>query len=283
MMEETLIVEEDARERARRASWDDTMEGLVLTVQKWWHIVWTAFVGLFIGIVPGAGASIAAFVAYQQSRVWSKHPERYGTGIPEGVIAPEAANNGVTSGTLVPMMALGVPGGSTAAVMMIVLQYHGMVMGPRLFITDPGLAYGVFVAMAVSYVFMIFTILPLARYMARIVLIETKYLVPIIILVCIVAAFSERQYMFDMGLALVFGVIGYIAHKTNYHVTAMLVGVILGPLFEEYLVRSLRISEGHLGVLFSSTLGNVLWGLLVLSLVAPALRAYVHRLKAAGK
>lgn len=283
MMEETLIVEEDARERARRASWDDTMEGLVLTVQKWWHIVWTAFVGLFIGIVPGAGASIASFVAYQQSRVWSKHPELYGTGIPEGVIAPESANNGVTSGTLVPMMALGVPGGSTAAVMMIVLQYHGMVMGPRLFISDPGLAYGVFVAMAVSYIFMIFTILPLARYMARIVLIETKYLVPIIILVCIVAAFSERQYMFDMGLALVFGVIGYIAHKTNYHVTAMLVGVILGPLFEEYLVRSLRLSEGHLGVLFSSTLGNVLWGLLVLSLVAPALRAYSHRLRAAGK
>ena len=282
MMEETLIVEEDARERARRASWEDTMEGLTLTVQKWWHIVWTSFVGLFIGIVPGAGASIAAFVAYQQSRVWSKHPERYGTGIPEGVIAPEAANNGVTSGTLVPMMALGVPGGSTAAVMMIVLQYHGMVMGPRLFISDPGLAYGVFVAMAVSYVFMIFTILPLARYMARIVLIETKYLVPIILLVCIVAAFSERQYMFDMGLALVFGVIGFIAHKTNYHVTAMLVGVILGPLFEEYLVRSLRISEGHLGVLFSSTLGNVLWGLLVLSLVVPALRGYVRREKARG-
>lgn len=274
MMEDKLIVEEDARERAMRSNWADTVEGLVITAQKWWHIVWTSFVGLFIGIVPGAGASIAAFVAYQQSRVWSKHPELYGTGIPEGVIAPEAANNGVTSGTLVPMMALGVPGGSTAAVMMIVLQYHGMVMGPRLFITDPGLAYGVFVAMAVSYIFMIFTILPLARYMARIVLIETKYLVPIIILVCTVAAFSERQYMFDMGLALVFGVIGYIAHKTHYHVTAMLVGVILGPLFEEYLVRSLRLSEGQLGVLFSSTLGNILWGLLVLSLVAPAARSY---------
>ena len=282
MMEETLIVEEDARERARQSNWSDTVEGLKITVQKWWHIVWTSFVGLLIGIVPGAGASIAAFVAYQQSRVWSKHPELYGTGIPEGVIAPEAANNGVTSGTLVPMMALGVPGGSTAAVMMIVLQYHGMVMGPRLFISDPGLAYGVFVAMAVSYVFMIFTILPLARYMARIVLIETKYLVPIIMLVTIVAAFSERQYVFDMGLALVFGVIGYLAHKTNYHVTAMLIGVILGPLFEEYLVRSLRLSDGHLSVLFSSTIGNVLWALLVLSLALPAARAYVARLKAQG-
>ena len=277
MIEEKMIVEDDARARAMQASWADTIDGLRITVQKWWHIVWTGFIGLFIGIVPGAGASIAAFVAYQQSRMWSKHPELYGTGIPEGVIAPESANNGVTSGTLVPMMALGVPGGSTAAVMMIVLQYHGMVMGPRLFATNPELAYGVFVSMAVAYIFMIITILPLARFMARIVLIETKYLVPIILLVTIVAAFSERQYAFDMGLALLFGVIGYIAHKTNYHVTAMLVGVILGPLFEQYLVRALRISEGDLTVLFTSPVGNALWALLVFSLSVPLARAWWQR------
>jgi putative tricarboxylic transport membrane protein len=255
-----------------RARWADTVEGLRWSLHKWWHIVWTSFVGLFIGVVPGAGASIAAFVAYQQSRLWSKQPERYGTGIPEGVIAPEAANNGVTSGTLVPTLALGVPGGSTAAVMMIVLQYHGMVMGPRLFVTNPGVAYGVFVSMAVAYVFMLFTILPLARYMSRVVLIETTYLAPIIILVTIVAAFGERQYLFDMVLALIFGVIGYIAHKTNYHVTAILIGILLGPLFEQYLVRALRISQGDLTVLFSSALGNVLWGFLVLSLVLPPLK-----------
>jgi putative tricarboxylic transport membrane protein len=277
MLEEKLIVSTEGRERAMRASWADTLDGLRLTVKHWWHIVWTAFVGLFIGIVPGAGASIAAFVAYQQSRMWSKTPELYGTGIPEGVIAPEAANNGVTSGTLVPMMALGVPGGTTAAVMMIVLQYHGMVMGPRLFTTNPELAYGVFVAMAVAYIFMIVTILPLARYMARIVLIETTYLAPVIILVTVVAAFVERQYLFDMGLALLFGVIGYIAHKTSYHVTAMLIGIILGPLFEQYLARSLRISQGDLTILFSSTLGNVLWTFLVLSLVLPVLRSYFRR------
>jgi putative tricarboxylic transport membrane protein len=277
MLEEKMIVSKEGRERALQTQWADTLEGLRMSLDKWWHIVWTAFVGLFIGIVPGAGASIAAFVAYQQSRLWSKTPELYGTGIPEGVIAPEAANNGVTSGTLVPMMALGVPGGSTAAVMMIVLQYHGMVMGPRLFTQNPGLAYGVFVSMAVAYIFMLFTILPLARYMARIVLIETTYLAPIIILVTTVAAFAERQYLFDMGLALVFGVIGYIAHKTSYHVTAILIGVILGPLFEQYLVRSLRLSEGDPLILFSSTTGNVLWGLLVLSLVLPGLRGLVKK------
>ena len=274
MIEEKMIVDQAGRARALSARWADTVEGLRMSLQKWWHIVWTAFVGLLIGITPGAGASIASFVAYQQSRLWSKTPELYGKGIPEGVIAPESANNGVTSGTLVPTLALGVPGGSTAAVMMIVLQYHGMVMGPRLFATNPGVAYGVFVSMAVAYIFMIFTILPLARYMSRVVLIETTYLAPVIILVTIVAAFGERQYLFDMGLALVFGVIGYIAHKTNYHVTAILIGILLGPLFEQYLVRALRISQGDLTVLFSSTLGNVLWGLLVLSLALPLWRGY---------
>jgi len=277
MLEVKIIVDQAARTSARQTQWADTIEGLKIAVQKWWHIVWTAFLGLFIGIVPGAGASIAAFVAYSQSRMWSKTPELYGTGIPEGVIAPEAANNGVTSGTLVPMMALGVPGGTTAAVMMVVLQYHGMTMGPRLFTEQPELAYGVFVAMVVAYIFMIFTILPLAKYMARIVLVETKYLVPIIVLVTTVAAFAGRQYVFDMGLALAFGVIGYIAHKTQYHVTALLIGVILGPLFEEYLVRSLRLSQGDPMTLFSSTIGNVLWALLLLSLLFPLVRARFKR------
>ena len=275
MLEDKMIVSKEGRARALRTQWADTVEGLRISLVNWWHIVWTSFVGLFIGIVPGAGASIAAFVAYQQSRLWSKTPELYGTGHPQGVIAPEAANNGVTSGTLVPMMALGVPGGSTAAVMMIVLQYHGMTMGPRLFTENPALAYGVFVSMAVAYIFMIFTILPLAKYMARIVLIETTYLVPIIVLVTTVAAFAERQYLFDMGLALVFGVIGYVAHKTSYHVTAILIGVILGPLFEQYLVRSLRLSQGDPMILFSSTVGNLLWAGLVVSLAIPALRSWI--------
>jgi len=274
MIEDKMIVGKEGRERATRARWADTLDGLRMSLKYWWQIVWTGFIGLFIGIVPGAGASIAAFVAYQQSRLWSKRPELYGTGIPEGVIAPESANNGVTSGTLIPTLALGVPGGSTAAVMMIVLQYHGIVMGPRLFSSNPEIAYGVFVSMAVAYIFMLLTILPLARYMSRIVLIDTSYLAPVIILVTIVAAFGERQYLFDMALALVFGVIGYIAHKTNYHVTAILIGIILGPLFEQYLVRALRISQGDFMILFSSPIGNTLWALLALSLVLPFLRTW---------
>jgi putative tricarboxylic transport membrane protein len=127
---------------------------------------------------------------------------------------------------------------------------------------------------------MILTIIPLARYMSRVVLIETSYLVPVIILVTVVAAFSERQYVFDMGVAIVFGIIGYIANKTDYHVAAILIGVILGPIFENYLVRALRLSQGDPMILFSSTIGNVLWGFLVLSLIYPAFRAWMRKQKA---
>jgi putative tricarboxylic transport membrane protein len=274
MIEEETILSKEGEARARTATWAETVEGLRISLQRWWQVVWTAFIGLLIGIIPGAGASIAAFVAYQQSRVFSKTPHLYGTGHPDGVIAPESANNGVTSGTLVPLMAIGVPGGSTAAVMMIVLQYHGVVLGPRLFIEKPELAYGVFVSMVVAYIFMIFTILPLARYMSRVALVPTQFLAPLILGFTIVGAFAPREYLFDMGLALVFGILGYIARKTGYHVTAILIGIILGPLFEVYLIRALRISQGDVRILFSSTIGNVLWALLALSILLPYYRAW---------
>lgn len=272
MLERESIVPQSSVTKSKGAHWADTLDGLRLSLKYLWQTVWTAFIGLLIGIVPGAGASIASFVAYQWSRMFSKTPELYGTGFAPGVVAPESANNGVTSGTLVPLMAIGVPGGSTAAVMMVVLQYQGIVLGPRLFIESPNIAYGIFFSMTVSYIVMLFTILPLARYMSQVVLIPTRILVPLIVALTVVGAFANREYVFDMGLALVFGAIGYIARKTNYHVTAILIGVILGPLFEQYLLRSLRISQGDLTILFSSTTANVLWVLVVLSVLIPYLR-----------
>jgi putative tricarboxylic transport membrane protein len=126
--------------------------------------------------------------------------------------------------------------------------------------------------MLVCYCLMTLMILPLARYMSRVVWVPTRFLVPLIVSMITIAAFSEREYIFDMGLALFFGVIGYIARKTQYEVTAILVGVIMGPLFEQYLLRSLRVAQGDLTVLFSSTLGNLLWLMVIATLVLPWLR-----------
>jgi putative tricarboxylic transport membrane protein len=276
MIEHKMIASEGGRQD-RDAVWAQTREGIQMAAHRWWHIVWTGFIGLVIGIIPGAGASIASFVAYQQSRFYSKTPELYGTGHPEGLIAPESANNGVGPGTIVPLMAMGVPGGETAAVMLIVLQYHGIVLGPRLFLTTPTLAYGVFVAMLLAYVFMFFTILPMSRYLSRVTIVPTQYLVPIIIAFTLVGAFAPREYLFDMVVALVFGVLGYVCRKTDYHVAALLIGVILGPYIEQYLMRALRISQGHVGILFSSTLGNVLWVMLGLTILLPLLRQWRQR------
>ena len=226
------------------------------TAAYWWQTIWTSLIGLIIGILPGAGATVAAFLAYHYSKMLSKTPELYGTGHPPGVIAPESANNGVTSGTLVPVFALGIPGGTTGAIMMIVLTYHGVVLGPRLFIERADLVYSVYMQMLVCYLFMIALILPMARYMSRVVWVPTRYLVPLILSLITIAAFSEREYIFDMGLALFFGLIGYFARKGKFEISAMLIGVIMGPLFETYFLRSMRIGQGDLTILFSSTLGQ---------------------------
>ena len=273
MLEEETIVRKGDLERAKNARWADTLEGLRMNAKYWWQTIWTSMIGLIIGILPGAGATIAAFLAYHYSKLMSKTPELYGTGHPPGVIAPESANNGVTSGTLVPVFALGIPGGTTGAIMTIVLTYHGVVLGPRVFTERPDLVYGVYMQMMVCYLLMAAMILPLARYMSRVVLVPTRFLVPLILSLVTIAAFSERSYVFDMGLALFFGVIGYIARKTRYEVTAMLIGVLMGPLFETYFLRAMRVGQGDLSILFSSTLANVLWVMVIAALVLPYWRS----------
>ena len=161
-IESGSILSQRSRELMVTSGWSGTLEGVRIACSRWWHMTWTSIIGLIIGIVPGAGASIACFVAYQQSRFFSRTPERYGSGHPEGLIAPESANNGVTAGTLIPLLTLGIPGGATAAIMLVVMQYHGVVLGQRLFAMQPELGYGVIMAMFVTYMIMIVTILPLA-------------------------------------------------------------------------------------------------------------------------
>ena len=161
--------------------------------------------------------------------------------------------------------------------MAVVLEYHGVNFGPDLFQSQPMIAYGSFTTMAITYVLLGLMILPLSRYLSRVVIVPTVYLAPVLIAFTLVGAFVPRAYLFDMGVAIVFGLIGYVARRTGYHVAAILIGVILGPLLENYFLRALRISQGDLTVLFSSTIGNVLWFLLLLSLFGPALKRRLWR------
>ena len=275
----TILSEKGAIQQ-QQAGWGPTLEGIRDTLAHWKEVIWTSLLGLVIGVIPGAGAAIASFVAYQQSRILSKTPELYGTGHVPGLIAPESANNGVTSGTLIPLLIIGVPGGATAAIMAVVLEYHGVNFGPDLFESQPMIAYGSFTAMLITYILLGFMILPLTRYFSRVMVVPTLYMAPILIAFTLVGSFVPRAYVFDMGVAIVFGVIGYIARRTGYHVAAILIGVILGPLLENYFLRALRIAQGDLGVLFSSSIGNTLWVLLLITLFAPVLKRRFTRLKA---
>ncbi|MCF8486623.1 MAG: tripartite tricarboxylate transporter permease [Rhodobacteraceae bacterium] len=279
LIERGRVVKDEFLDVAVSSKFSDVWAMVKESMSHWFLMTWTAIIGVVIGIIPGAGASIASFVAYQQARTFSKTPELFGTGIPEGVAAPESANNGVTSGTLVPLMAIGVPGGSTAAIMMVVLQYHGVTLGPRLFIDQPELAYGIFTASLITYLMMIPLMFPMAMYMSRVTTVPAFLLVPMILAFTMLGAFVPRGYMFDMGLAVGFGLLGYIARKTGYHVTAILIGVILGPLMEQYLMRALRISRGDVGILFSSYIGNALWVFLIITLLIPFLRERMTKSK----
>ena len=272
LFEREMIAKDSIKAKQTVVGWAGTLRGVYDCFRHWGILLWTSLIGLLIGIVPGAGASIASFVAYGQARLFSKEPDKFGKGYAPGLIAAETSNNGVTSGTLVPLLAIGVPGGTTAAVMAVVLQYNGIVLGPRLFIDQPETAYGIFFSMLAAYIVMVILVLPLARYVGTIVLVPTQILVPLILSLTVVASLANRGYVFDIYVALIFGVIGYLCRRTNYNVIAVLIGILLGPLFEQYLLRSLRLGQGDLMILFSSTLGNVLWGLLILSLIVQWLR-----------
>ena len=138
-------------------------------------------------------------------------------------------------------------------------------------------------AMFVTYLLMAIIILPLSRYMSRVTLVSTTFMSPMIIGFTLIGSFVPREYLFDMYLAMAFGIIGYIARKTGYHVAAILIGVILGPLMEQYMLRALKMSDGDVWVLFSSPLGNLLWAGFVLSIGLPYVLQWKRKRRGGGE
>lgn len=280
MVEKNMIIDASNLSCALKEGWQGTKRGLMITLKKMGAVIRSSLIGFIVGIIPGAGATIGSFVSYQQAMSFSKDKEQFGKGAPEGVIASEAANNGLTSGSLIPLLTLGIPGGGTAAVMLVVLQAHGVPIGPRLFQVMPQLAYGVVVAMMVAYVVMIIMGVPLAKSLAKMSFFPTKVLAPAIISFTLIGSFVARGYLFDMWIALFFGVLGYILKRTGYSPHAVLLGVILGPLAEQYFLRALLLGNGNPAILFSRPLGNFLWVLLILSMAMPALMTRFRKRKA---
>jgi putative tricarboxylic transport membrane protein len=199
-------------------------------------------IGVFTGILPGAGGSIANILAYDQAKKASKHPEKFGTGIPDGVIAPESSNNAVEGGALITMMALGIPGDVTAAVMLGALLIHDVVPSPTFIAEEPVLAYSIFIAFFLAT----FMMLGLQSFMLRIFVLVTRirmYMLAAIILgFCGIGVFAINNIELDLWTLLWFGILGYIMRLLGFPLAPMILGVVLGNIAELNLARAMAIT-----------------------------------------
>lgn len=207
-----------------------------------------AIIGFVVGVIPGAGKAVASFIAYGEQKRSSKNPELYGTGVLEGVAAPEAANVSVVGGALVPLLSLGIPGSAAAAILIGAFTIQGLQPGPLLFAKEPGLVYGIFAALLLGNFVMFFMGLFGIPLWTKIVTVPKKILTPIVLCMVIFAAFAESNHAFHMWLAIIFGFIGYLMRKYGFPVAPTVLAVVLGEMIETAFRRSLIVADGSLGI-----------------------------------
>lgn len=226
-------------------------------------------IGTFIGMIPGAGGDIASFVAYGEAKRFSKKPEEFGKGNPEGVSASEAANNACTGGAMVPLLTLGIPGDAVTAVMLGALMVQGLQPGPLLFTNHGGLVYTLFIGMLLANLLILFYGLLGVRLFVKILTIPKTVLTPIILVLCIVGSYALGNNFFDVWVMLIAGIIGYFMHRYDFPVSPAILALILGPMLEANLRRALVISNGDISILFTRPISLTLIVLTVLTLFYP--------------
>lgn len=236
----------------------------------------SSIIGVVIGILPGIGASTAAMVSYSETVRWSKHPEKFGKGAPEGIAAPESANNAAAMGALVPLFALGIPGSGTTAVILGAFIMHGLQPGPMFMLTSSDLIYAVFAGLfIVNFMILLFS-KPFIVLFTKLLNVPYSALGPIIIMCCIVGTYSVRNSMFDVWLMMGFGVLGYLLEKINFPLVSIILGLVLGPIAESELRRALSMSQGDFSIFIerpiSATLLSIAFLLLAVTLITPMIK-----------
>lgn len=214
-------------------------------------ILRSSIIGVIIGSIPGTGGAIASFLSYNEARRASKDPDSFGKGSLDGIAASEAANNGVTGATLIPMMTLGIPGDTVTAVLLGALMIQGLSPGPQLFIENADIAYTVMIGFLVVNIIMFIEGKFAVRLFAKVLLVPTNILMPVVMGFCLVGAYAVSNNMYSVTIALFFGVLGYILPKYDYPTTPMLIALILGPLAEKSLMQSLIMSDGSFLIFIS--------------------------------
>jgi putative tricarboxylic transport membrane protein len=229
-------------------------------------------IGFIVGIVPGAGKAVASFIAYNEERRASKHPERFGTGVLEGVAAPEAANNAVVGGALVPLLSLGIPGSAAAAVLIGAFTIQGLQPGPLLFVKEPGLVYGLFASLLVGNLVMLAMGLLGTKLWAKVLDVPKNVLTPMVLAVTLFAAYAESNNVYTVWLALAFGVLGYVMRKCEFPVAPVVLAIVLGNMIEISFRRSLILSDGSISIFFSRPVALLILGLAAVSIGYQILR-----------
>jgi putative tricarboxylic transport membrane protein len=213
--------------------------------QIWPNIISGGLIGTFIGAIPGAGGDIAVFVSYGASKSASKHPELYGTGIPQGVAATESANNGCSGGAMIPLLSLGVPGDSVTAILLGAFIMKGITPGPMMYVNEIPTVYKVFAALMLANLCMLIVGCCGVRGFAKIVSVEKKMLYPIILVVSLLGAYSINKNAFDIGVCVAFGILGWLMNKYEFPLSPILLALILGPMCEKNFVRFMNIHRGN--------------------------------------
>lgn len=233
----------------------------------WKNILSGGLIGTFIGAIPGAGGDIAVFVSYGASKSASKHPEQYGTGIPQGVAATESANNGCSGGAMIPLLSLGVPGDSVTAILLGAFIMKGIQPGPMMYVTELPTVYRVFAALMLANLAMLLIGCLGVRFFAKIVSVEKKLLLPIILIVSLLGSYSINKNVFDVGVTVAFGFIGWLMNKYEFPLSPILLALILGPMCEKNFVRFMNIQKGNFAAIFTSPIAVTFIVLAVGSLI----------------
>ena len=241
--------------------------------QTTWTMLRGSALGFVVGVLPGAGGTIASFLAYSTEQRIVGSSGRFGRGDLRGVAAPEAANNAAANGAMIPLLTLGVPGSGTTAVLLGALLGLGVTPGPLLIEEEPDLFWGLAASMYVGNVFLLLLNLPLVGIFVRALSLPRWFLIPGVAALAFVAVYAENGSGFDLVLMTLFGVAGWAMRKLDFPLAPVVLGLVLGPLMEKNLRRAMALSGGEWGVLFDSPIALTLWALALASLVAPTVLA----------
>jgi putative tricarboxylic transport membrane protein len=237
------------------------------------NLIWSTLVGLWIGVLPAVGGSAANILAYDQAKKFSKHPEKFGTGISDGIIASESSNNANIGGSLITMMAFGIPGDAVTAVMLGALIIHGIQPGPLFVTSNVKVAYGMLAAYFIAHLVTVAIEAGCLRIFIRVVTVPLNTLVPIVLVFCVVGSYALNNIMESVYTFLIFGILGYFMVKTGFPLAPMVLGVILGDQIETNLIRAV-MTDSNLWLFLTRPISGVL---LVLAVLLFILAIYQER------